>query len=730
MNVLLSFLGRLKIAWKIALSSGIVIVLTTISGVLSYSTFRASRDIDSQITEAYYPLITNLRSFQNLLGEADELTTNWMYLPNPDDKERLMELMEESIPTITDRANELAPSFPDSLSNAIKGYFQRYSEILPQIETLTATLNNEAAYEDDFLIFDLIPLLDDQITTPLHALSEDLKVAIQKLEMDTQELIDQKFLSFDRVGNMIIVMASLAIVLGILFTIIITRSIVRPLHRLNKTIDELSIGKIPEEHLSQTSDEIGAMTTSVMKLRKGLLDTSSFATEIGKGNLLVNHQLLSDEDLLGKSLLQMKNNLLVVINETQKVVTTVAEEGKFDERLELHQKQGAWLDMSKGINSLFESVTTPFQNVEKILSALAKGDLTQRYQIEAHGEILKLTSSLNFALENMTSLLRDINEMAVVIGDSSSEMLVSGEEMSINTTEIASAISQMSAGARNQVNQVDQSSQLVERIMESAKEMGDSSRTIFSAAKKGVEESERGSSMLDHVVKSIGEINEASVSTNQALKALSGRSEKIGNVLGVIAEIAAQTNLLALNAAIEAAQAGEAGRGFAVVAQEIRKLAEDCKNSAKEIGILIDEVSEDIDLAVSTMDITNSSVEQGVSAANKASEVFEEMAKTSTGTLEQSETILDLTNSQVEGIKNVVTITESIVVISEQIAAGTEEVNTSASEMENGMKEYIRKSRDLNEISQKLSVSLSQFELAEKEDTENVSGDLVKRATH
>ncbi|UXP34083.1 methyl-accepting chemotaxis protein [Reichenbachiella agarivorans] len=405
-----------------------------------------------------------------------------------------------------------------------------------------------------------------------------------------------------------------------------------------------------------------------------LNESARFASAMGDGDLSKEYVALSDKDILGQSLLTLRKKLNDFIGETNEVVAKAGEEGDLIARIKEDGKSGVWKQMSSSINHLLDSVVTPILEINKIVNAMANGNLNNRYSLEAKGQIAELTLGLNTALDNMNALLWKINQSVMAIKDSSSEMLSTGEEMSSSTNEIAGAIGQMSNGAQTQVSRVDASSTLVEEMLRKFNEMRFKSDSINSAAKKGFEDSERGSAIAKGVVQNITQIADFSKKTTESMSVLTDRSNQISKVLGVITDIASQTNLLALNAAIEAAQAGEAGRGFAVVAEEIRKLAEGSRQSAREIEQLVNDVQHDTLEASKVIDTMNSSVKFSLDASIQASEVFDQIANASAETLQLSEQISESTNAQSESINKVVSITEEVVVIAEETAAGTEQI--------------------------------------------------------
>lgn len=706
-----AFVSGLSVARKIAISSTLVIILATISGVFSLTTFQSSRNVDELITNKYYPLISQLKAFRVFAENTNGLASKWLYTPNNDDKAALREALSTSYPDFKRNIDELITDWPDSTGTVVSRSLAAFDTVTLNVQELMNKLINNESYKDDFLLLDSKILLEDKISAPIDTMITRLDQEIGNLERTSDGLITTKYASYDRLEIIIISMTLMALIIGVAATFFATRSIVKPIHALNNTIQQLSKGSIPQFELQASRDEIGDIVTSVKKLRNSLISTANFAQEIGNGNLNATHELLSRDDVLGQALLSMKQNLTAMILETNQIVSMVATDGRFDSRLDLEGKKGAWIELSTSINQLFESITVPFQEVGKILTDMAEGDLTNHYEEEARGEVEKLTNSLNFALNRLNDLLREIGQTAEIIEHTSAEMLSSGEEMSANVVEISTAISEMSTGAQSQVNKVDESSQLVENILSNTDEMMSDSELIYQAARKGVTDSERGAEMIGNVAGSISEIRQASDETNTAMKTLSQNSKEIERVLGVITEIASQTNLLALNAAIEAAQAGDAGRGFAVVAEEIRKLAEDSRNSAKEIQKLISNVSQDTAQTVTLMNVMTTEIEKSVEASNDASDVFKDISDSSTATLGFSERILKSSKDQSELIKKVVTNTEAVVVIAEETAAGTEEVAASATQMEMGMNSYIKKSRDLNEVSDKLKTNLERFKL-------------------
>jgi methyl-accepting chemotaxis protein len=252
----------------------------------------------------------------------------------------------------------------------------------------------------------------------------------------------------------------------------------------------------------------------------------------------------------------------------------------------------------------------------------------------------------------------------------------------------------------------------MEGIRNSSMEMGKKAETINNSAKLVSERSKIGLTMVNNVVEKMGEISTYTAKTNNSINVLSERSQQINQVLRVISDIASQTNLLALNAAIEAAQAGDSGRGFAVVAEEIRKLAEDSRKSAKEIELLVRGVQKDTDEAKEVILQMSQSVKTGEETSAKASETFSDIFRASVENLTFSEEILNATKQQEDNIKIVVSITEGVVVIAEETASGTHEVASSASQLSSGMTNYNEKIQSLADIAVSLREGLSSVKLS------------------
>jgi len=530
------------------------------------------------------------------------------------------------------------------------------------------------------------------------------------LEIPLKEITDPVIKAF----TITLIVATMGLIIIVIITYWIARTISDGLEKSRDMLQKLALGDLDEGNRLriESRDELGHLAQAANKLMDELTKKADFAEQVGLGKLEQDYTVSGARDMLGYSLLRMRSNLLSVIKETNDVIKSAGDDGKLSTaRIELQHEDGAWSDLGDSINMLLDSISLPFNEVNRVVNAMAAGDFTSRFEGEHKGDIAMLAENLNKALDNISELLHDILRGATIVSDSAAEMLNVNEEMVLNTREIASSIGEMSNGAQNQVVKVDESSRLVEDILRSSTEMGDQAESINDAAQTGSNNSDEGQKLIRKVGFSMKDISAFTNDTYESIQVLTKRSNEISTVLTVITEIASQTNLLALNAAIEAAQAGESGRGFAVVAEEIRKLAEDSRKSAREIEKLITDVQNDMQVASSNIEMMQASVKSGEEATGHASSAFNEITESSSKTLVLSEEIRKRVQQQIESIKNVVSITESVVVIAEETAAGSEQIASSSTELSAGMESSGKKSQELTELAAELKEKVSKFRL-------------------
>ncbi|MDI7862177.1 methyl-accepting chemotaxis protein [Rhizobiaceae bacterium n13] len=193
------------------------------------------------------------------------------------------------------------------------------------------------------------------------------------------------------------------------------------------------------------------------------------------------------------------------------------------------------------------------------LSALSQGRLDHRISEAFPGDYAQLKEDFNSALSSLEETIGTVNSTVGNIGNGTSEISKSAEDLSRRTEQQAASLEETAAALNELTAQVNSSA--------------DNARVAANTVNLACEDAEKS-----------GEVVQKAISSMQGIEQ---SSTQIGQIIGVIDDIAFQTNLLALNAGVEAARAGEAGKGFAVVAQEVRELAQRSANAAKEIKTLI-----------------------------------------------------------------------------------------------------------------------------------------------
>ena len=233
-----------------------------------------------------------------------------------------------------------------------------------------------------------------------------------------------------------------------------------------------------------------------------------------------------------------------------------------------------------------------------------EGDLTARLPAENTDEVGDLGRFFNAFVDKLESTLAQISANSLRLASASEE--------------ISASAARQSDGADTQKDKTAQVATAMQQMSSTVVQISDNSTKAADAAKKASETAREGGKIVDESIRKMREIASSVGETAKKVQALGSRSDQIGQIIGVIDDIADQTNLLALNAAIEAARAGEQGRGFAVVADEVRKLAERTSKATKEIASMIESIQQETKSAVVAMETGTKQVESGVETTMQA----------------------------------------------------------------------------------------------------------------
>ena len=360
---------------------------------------------------------------------------------------------------------------------------------------------------------------------------------------------------------------------------------------------------------------------------------------------------LASGNLCTRIELEVQDEMASIATNFNAMATVLEERAASDEREKLAEAHKT--------KELRERLSILSAHIEEV----ASGDLSHRLEIVGDDDLARLGENLNVMTESLAVLTSRTTE-------------------GINT--IYSALDQLQhsiagqlAGASEQAAAVNETTASLEQIKQMAAQTMDKVKFLGETAERSRQESEQGNTAVEQAMADMTALLDRMNGIAQTILALSEQTQQIGEITGVVSNLAQQSKMLALNASIEAAKAGEAGKGFAVVAAEVRELAEQSQQSTAQVQKILQDIRHATDRAVMATEQGSKGVDAGMVSVQRSGIVMKQLGAVVRETALVSQQIAAVVKQKFIGLEQVTTAMKDINKVTAQFVVSTQQSKAS-----------------------------------------------------